>query len=183
VPGPGPRLRGLAGAALVLALLLGLGLHLHLLTDLGVRLMPASYLPALDLSNELHGWPQVAAVVQARRRGTEPVAGCHYTVCSQLAFASQGAFRVICPSPRLDQFDFAPGGDGSSFRGGDLIYVLDPRFPFPAQQLYRCRRVQELDTVRVLRGGRLVRAFRLQRCEAFQGLRALRWPPARRPAS
>ena len=175
--------RGLASAALALALLLGLGLHLHLLTDLGVRVMPAGYLPRLDLSNELHGWPAVAASLRAQRRPEEPVAGCHYTVCSQLAFVSHHAFPVICPSPRLDQFDLAPGGDGSARRGGDLIYVLDERFPFPADQLYRCDAVEELAPVRVMRGGRLVRFFRLQRCRGFRGLRELRWPPRALPAA
>jgi 4-amino-4-deoxy-L-arabinose transferase-like glycosyltransferase len=169
--------RGLIAATIALALLLGVGIHVYLLSDLGVRLMPAAYNARLDLSNELHGWPAVAAAVREQRRPDEPVAGCHYTVCSQLAFASRGAFPVLCPSPRLDQFDLEPGGDGSDRRGGDLLYVLDERFPFTADQLYRCGAVDELAPVSVERAGRTVRSFRLQRCRGYQGLRALRWPP------
>jgi 4-amino-4-deoxy-L-arabinose transferase-like glycosyltransferase len=168
--------RGLVAAAIVLALILGVGIHLYLLSDVGVRLMPASYNPRFDLSNELHGWPEVAAAIRAQRQPDEPVAGCHYTVCSQLAFASRGAFRVLCPSPRLDQFDLAAAGDGSSYRG-DLLYVMDERFPFSARELYRCTSVDELRAGLVKRADRIVRRFRLQRCRGFLGLRALQWPP------
>jgi 4-amino-4-deoxy-L-arabinose transferase-like glycosyltransferase len=165
---------------LALAVLVGLALHLHVLTDLGVRLLPnAWYRPRYDLGNELRGWDRVADAVnrQLRETGAALAAGCHYTSCAQLAFAARGRFEVRCPSPRLDQFDFSPGGDGSSRRGVDLIYVRDERFPFDARELYRCRRIRALDTVKVSRAGRVVRRFELQLCEGFSGLATRRWPP------
>jgi len=185
--------RGLAAAAVVFAGLAGLALHLHVLTDLGVRLMPASYQPRYDLSNELRGWPAVADAVAASLRPTggelavlassggsakrELVAGCHYTTCAQLTFAARRRFEVVCPSPRVDQFDLEPGGDGSARVGVDLLYVLDERFPFDADLLYQCRRVERLREVAIHRAGRLVRRFLLERCVGFAGLRAQRWPP------
>jgi 4-amino-4-deoxy-L-arabinose transferase-like glycosyltransferase len=172
------RVRVLTLIALSFSGLVALGFHVHLLSDVGVRMMPASYVPRYDLSNELVGWSQVADRVSLRaaRRPDLRVAGCHYTVCSQLAFASHGRFVVVCPSPRVDQFDFFAGGDGSR-AGGDLLYVWDERFAFGASKLYRCGAVRTLERVQVRRAGRVVRRFELQLCQGFGGLRARRWPP------
>jgi 4-amino-4-deoxy-L-arabinose transferase-like glycosyltransferase len=178
--------RILAALGLGLSALAALALHLHVLTDAGVRLLsrlpPGAYVARYDLSNELVGWDRVADTVAATlaRLPAEPrvrVAGCHYTSCSQLAFASRGRFQVVCPSARLDQYDFFPGGDGSSTHGGDLLYVRDERFPYDAGQLYRCDSVQPTTTVRIRRGGVQVRQFELQLCRNFDGLRARTWPP------
>ena len=180
-----PRRRLLVHLAAGFSALVALALHLHVMTDLGVRVLHAAgtYEPRYDLGNELRGWPEVAdAVHQAIiSSGSRPMnvlaAGCHYTSCAQLAFAAAGRFNVICPSPRVDQFDFGPDGDGSDLRGSELIYVRDPRFPFDVDQLYRCNRTREAGLVRILRAGILAREFKLQRCHGFQGLRATHWPP------
>lgn len=172
--------RGLTLAAIVFSALVGLALHLHVLTDLGVRLMPASYEPRYDLSNELCGWDRVASAVAreiAHSQARTLAVGSHYTSCAQLAFAARGRFAVRCPSPRLDQHDFFPGGDGSSLRGVDLVYVKDPRFPFEAAALYRCADLEQLPAVEIRRAGRLVRRFELERCRGFAGLASDRWPP------
>ena len=210
------RVRVLVWMALVFSGVVAIAFHLHLLTDLGLRMMPASYNARYDLSNELRGWPRVAdevcrwvrapvlgssgasgALVLAPLRGTPGygddakqrragtgiqisrviVAGCHYTTCSQLRFASRGRFRVICPSPRVDQFDFFEGGDGASRRGVDLLYVRDERFPWDAARLFRCAAVRGLSEVKIRRAGRTVRRFSLQLCSGFGGLRIQRWPP------
>ena len=144
--------------------------------------MPASYVPRYDLSNELVGWPEVADAVAEELRGSPAgrrpiVGGCHYTSCAQLAFAARGRFAVRCPSPRTDQFDLFPGGDGSRSRGVDLLYLRDERFPFEAQTLYRCGAAATRRAIRIQRGGRTVRRFELQLCRDFTGLRAKRWPP------
>jgi hypothetical protein len=158
-----------------------LAFHVHVLTDLGLRLMPQRYEPRYDLANELVGWPQVAdAVARAVRSTRDPAvaAACHYTSCSQLAFAARGRFEVLCPSPRLDQFDLStPEGDGARRRHVALIYVRDERFPFDAHELYRCAQVTAGEVLRIWRGGRVVRRFALQRCAGFAGLRAAQWPP------
>lgn len=177
-------LRILVAAHLAVALLVALALHLHVLTDLGVRLAAGApwYQARYDLSNELRGWDQVArAVESALPEGPVMVGGCHYTSCAQLAFAARGRFQVRCPSPRIDQFDFFPGGDGSSPRGLDLLYVRDERFPFDAHQLYRCRVVEPLRRVVLRRGGVAMRRFDLQLCRGFSGLASDRWPPLPSP--
>lgn len=177
-------LRWTSYTALGLAALLFVVFHVHVLTGFFVRRMPASYVPRYDLANELHGWPRIGDTVarwMLRARKSRPllVAGCHYTVCSQLRFAAHGRFEVLCPSPRLDQFDFFPGGDGSQRRGIDLLYLRDERFPFSVERLYRCASAQTLQTLPISRGGRIVRRFTLVLCRDFRGLRALGWPPAK----
>lgn len=171
--------RGLTMAALTFSAVVALAFHLHILTDLGVRLMPASYVPRYDLSNELRGWPEVAREVE-RQLHSNPgtvAAACHYTSCSQLRFAAAGRFEVLCPSPRLSQMDFFPGGDGSSRRGVNLLYLKDERFPYDAEVLYRCGSVTRQSEIRIWRAHRLVRRFQLQLCREFSGLRAATWPP------
>jgi 4-amino-4-deoxy-L-arabinose transferase-like glycosyltransferase len=186
------RLRGLSWAALGLAAITFVAFQLHVATDLGVRLMPQSYVPRYDLANELYGWPQVARAVgrarlalrRASPKRTVAAAACHYTSCSQLRYAARGVagerasrFEVLCPSPRADQYDLLPGGDGSQRRGIDLIYVLDERFPFAAETLYHCASTRTLERIAIRRGGRVVRRFALELCRDFGGLRATRWPP------
>jgi len=182
--------RAASTTALVIGGLVFALFHLHVMTDLGVRAAPKSYVPRYDISNELYGWPQVASVVQhALKAHQDPrstarsvaAAACHYTSCSQLRFAARGRFEVLCPSPRMSQYDFFPGGDGSARRGIDLLYVRDERFPFDAATLYQCAEVQPAQALRLIRAGRVVRRFELQWCLDFQGLRATRWPPQVQP--
>ena len=180
------RVRVLTWIALAFSGVVALAFHLHLLTDLGLRLMPPSYNARYDLSNELRGWPRVADEVwrqasagEERRQPRVIVAGCHYTTCSQLRFASGGRFQVICPSPRVDQFDFFEGGDGANLRDVDLLYLRDERFPWDAAQLFRCATVRPLSEVKIRRAGRTVRQFSLQLCRGFGGLLIKRWPPGK----
>ena len=185
-----PAVRRLSVVAVAFSLLLGLGFYLHALTDLGLRLAPPGYVARYDLSNELYGWPQVAAALDLRLRKLDDgrptaiaVAGCHYTTCAQLRFAAAGRFSVLCPSPRRDQFDYFPGGDGAARHGIDLLYLRDERFPFSASELYRCATIQSYPPISIQRGGRIVRRFTPELCRRFSGLGALSWPPAppRRP--
>jgi hypothetical protein len=157
------------------------------MSDLGVLLAPAAYDGRLDLSNELRGGPEVAAAAARALARRDPrarpalVVGAHYTTCAQLAFTAGARFDVACPSPRLDQFDFSAGGDGSQARGVDLLYVKDDRFPFDAAELYRCLDgVERPSVVEVRRARRVVRRFELQLCRRFDGLGAGVWPPPRR---
>jgi 4-amino-4-deoxy-L-arabinose transferase-like glycosyltransferase len=178
--------RTLTVLSLIFSGLLALALHIHVLTDLGIRRMPSSYIPRYDLSNELRGWDQVAdrvagVVIRRTQAAARPlkVAACHYTVCAQLAFAARGRFTVLCPSPRVDQFDFFPGGDGSEQIGIDLLYVKDERFPFTADKLYRCQTSTEEGFIEIHRSQRVIRRFELQLCRGYSGLRIKSWPPAK----
>ena len=175
------RIRTLTWIALAFSGVAALVFHVHILTDLGVRLMPASYNARYDLSNELRGWDQVADEIDRLSTGASVlpvVAGCHYTTCSPLMFAARGRYNVICPSPRVDQFDFFPGGDGSRLHR-DILYVRDERFPWDAAQLFHCRRSHEVSKVEISRGRRVARRFSVQLCGGFWGLRIKRWPPPR----
>ncbi|MCB9558322.1 MAG: glycosyltransferase family 39 protein [Deltaproteobacteria bacterium] len=176
--------RWLVIGAVALSALLAAAFHTHVLSDAVVRLMPTSYQPRFDLANELRGWPRVSKelrrlrLVYRRTRRPMLVAGCHYTVCSQLAFVANRRFRVLCPSPRRDQFDYLHGGDGQQLRDVDLIYVRDElRFPFSAAELYRCGQLKEVGRLRIRRALRVVRRFAFELCLDFQGLRAQTWPP------
>lgn len=176
--------RILAGSAAILGFIVAVGFEVHVLTDLGVRLMPASYQPRYDLSNELHGWPTVADTLAqqvrklTRSRSKPLVAACHYTTCSQLRFAARGRFAVVCPSPRIDQFDFEPGGDGSMQIGKNLLYLWDERFPFSTEKLYSCKKQYFIKKINITRASRIVRKFKIFYCLDFQGLATSTWPPS-----
>ena len=174
------RVRTLTWIALAFSGVAALVFHVHILADIAVRLMPASYNARYDLSNELRGWDLVAERV-SHHTGTGLVVGCHYTTCAQLAFAARGRYRVACPSPRVDQFDFFPGGDGTHHKWtDDFIYVRDERFPWDAAQLYDCAVSGEVSAVTLVRAGRVARRFSIQTCEGFRGLRIKRWPPPKK---
>lgn len=181
--------RRLIRAAMACSGLFFLAFHVHVLTDVGVRLMPSSYIPRYDLSNELVGWDRVAERVAALTGGRAGRSGeheltavsAHYTSCSQLRFAAAGRFPVDCLSGRLDQFDFAVGSKARREMLRQLIYVWDERFPFEARELYRCERTRELAALEVVRAGRIVRRFRFASCEGYGGLATESWPPHRAP--
>lgn len=143
-------------------------LHLAVFTTLLPDALGARrYEPRHDLSTELHGWPEVAEAALAARSPGEPLAGSHYTICSQLAFGlarvrGRGAARVLCLSREVDDFDL--WGDGSADGVDAVLYVEDDRFGAPAAEVFgpgwRLERVGELD----LRRGRwVVRRFRFVR--------------------
>jgi hypothetical protein len=105
-----------------------------------------------DLTNDLYGWPRVAAAVRRMRAEALPVVGFHYTTCAQIAFALRdGSDRVRCLDAAVDDFDLWDRGGLPP--GAPVIAIEDPRFdrpPFPA-----ARRIE----VPLRRGGVVVRAF------------------------
>lgn len=160
------RLRAWTWAAAIWLVVVLLVLHLAVWTPLLQVVLGARYEPRYDLTNELHGWPEVARTVLEARRLDEPVAGSHYTICSQLRFsldavAGPGTLRVVCLSPEVDDFDL--WGDGSTTGVGSVLYLEDDRFGTPVGEVFPDRRVRAVDRVDLVRHGRVVRSFRLFR--------------------
>jgi len=105
-----------------------------------------------DLTNDLRGWPAVAAAVRRIGAGGLPVVAFHYTTCSQTAFAlGEGADRVHCLSEPLDDFDLWDRGGLPP--GAPAIAIEDPRFDRP-----RGHWARQID-VPLWRGGVVVRRF------------------------
>lgn len=159
------RAVGWAAAGLLAAFLLVL--HVAVYAPALPRLLgPDRYEPRYDLAVELRGWPEVSRAVLAARRPGEPVAGSHYTVCSQLVHGlaeegGRGAARVLCLSEEVDDFDL--WGDGSAAGLPSVLYVEDDRFGAPAGAVLPGRDLEEASVVRLRWGGVVVRTLRLVR--------------------
>jgi hypothetical protein len=143
---------GVAWSVVVLVLL-----HLAVWTPLLVWATPrAAYDGRLDLTNDLRGWPEVAAAV-ARITPPPlsdlPVVAPHYTSAAQLAFAlgREDGDRVHSLSGALDDFDL--WGRGSLPPGTLAVVLDDPRFPRAPLPTLRT------EEVAVVRGGHVVRRF------------------------
>lgn len=162
-----PRLpsRRLVAASAALGGLVVAAVFAWALVPSAIGLAPASYDPRLDLTNELYGWPNVAAVVRDEAAaewtpGSAPgdvvVVGPHWVVCAQLEAALRGALPVGCDTPIRDDFDdWYPR---ARWHAADVIvWVTDRRFgPPPELPSYVATRSRE---VQVHRDGRVVRVF------------------------
>ncbi|MBI2895250.1 MAG: glycosyltransferase family 39 protein [Deltaproteobacteria bacterium] len=152
---PGFLGRGLARAAVIWSAGALVVLHLYVLTPLAPLSLPAgAYDPKVDIANELHGWPAVARAVRRARRPGDLVAAGHYTMCAQLE-VSLGDPNVRCMTGEVDDWDL--WGRGRLPDRAPTIFVSDERYPTVP------RGARLVDVVRVRRGGREVRAFRLWR--------------------
>lgn len=148
--------------------------HVHILTPAFVKMMPASYNPKYDLTNELYGWDTVGGRIETRYRamgGNAPfLLGYHYTFCSQLMFATGGRIETRCLNRRTDEFDFLPGAQGP-FTGRDALYVRDNRYRKAPGEMFAFDRCDPDEKIIVERGGRKVREFELFICRGFRGLK------------
>jgi hypothetical protein len=145
---------------------------LHLKTDLIFKLIPEddAYNPALDLSNELRGWPEVAekaTELLAQMPENAFLASYHYTMCGQLAYATRHANRqTACLAPRRSAFDYiAPN---TPLKGRDALLVTDSRyFRNPSEWATCGGGLHEAAQVSVTRAARVVRRFTLWRCDRY----------------
>lgn len=157
--------RRLVVASAALGGLIVAGVHAWALVPSAVRLAPASSDPRLDLTNELYGWPRVAAAARdeafaawtpATRPGDIAIVGPHWVVCAQLEAALRGAIPIGCDTPIRDDFDdWYPR---TRWRDADVIvWVTDRRFgpppELPDHVVLRSREVP------IERAGRVVRLF------------------------
>ena len=145
-------------------------LHLLVFTTAWPVLVGAErYEPRYDLATELWGWPEMMDYVLPLRRPGEPLAGNHYTNCSQLALAlaqraGPQAGRVLCLSPEQDDYDY--WGQGTMEGQTSVLYVEDSRFGRPAAEVFAglpAHRLVEVGQFDLRRGSWTVRRFRLVR--------------------
>lgn len=145
---------------------------IHVSTPALIRLLPSSlYRPKVDITNELYGWPALGELARrwVARTQARFVMSYHYTMCSQLSHAVNDRIPTLCPTNRLDQFDFMT--DERAFHGETGIFVGDNRYRRPPQEAVFCRKVTRLEELDVYRGGVWVRRFVLYRCDGYAGVR------------
>jgi hypothetical protein len=131
-------------------------------------LWPALPFPARD--EMFAGWKQLALRVDAERRamGGEPlVVGCTYKPAAELAFYLPG--RPSTQSAGVfgeNGLQFDEWLDPAAVRGRSLLLVIDPRERRTCAGKERlCATLTRLEPEVAMRGGDLVSAFELYRCE------------------
>lgn len=139
-----------------------------LVPALSAHLLPASADAALDISNELYGWPTAIDAVREvvdEARIADPsdvpaVVGPTYTICAQLHAGLERDIPVGCDDPlRTDFDDWLPR---EAWRRADqLIFVTDNRFPVDLDARFPHRFVARSWTVPVARDHRLLRTFKV----------------------
>jgi hypothetical protein len=164
---PAPSRRLVAASGVLAGVVVAVG-YAWALTPSLMRLLPASYEPRLDLTNELFGWPDVIRAVREEVQMAAPtsredpsdiaVVGPHWVICAQLDAALAGEVAVGCDSSVRDDFDdWWPRALWR--RAETIVWVTDDRFPtapeLPMRALIRTREV------RIDRGPRMIRRFRI----------------------
>jgi len=148
-------------------------LLVHLLTPLGLYVLKNfEYNPRFDLANELMGWPRVAAQVEQIIGPQEevPLASYHYTICSQLWFASARGRPVYCLNNRLDQFDFFSLGDLPALKRDKILFIHDNRYNKKPQEIFRAKNIQHIKELTIERVGIKVRRFNFYFIEGYKGI-------------
>ncbi len=156
--------------------------HAWVLVPAAARLRPESADAALDIANELVGWPEAALAVRevvdearsddphadgtsaAEPRRGQPldvaVVGPFYTVCAQLEARLAREVAVGCDDPIRDDFDgWLPRATWRSAKS--VIFVTDNRFNVDVEARFPRRYVVHSWTVPVARADRVVRTFRI----------------------
>ena len=165
------QIRGIGQRVLIagggLAAVLTAIVHAWILVPSFATLLPASFDPKLDITNELYGWPAAIKSVRAAMLETatpfDPmghdviVVGPHWIVCAQLQ-AAMPDVRVGCATPIKDDFDgWVPR---EKWRAADkVLYVTDNRFPGNGASELPGHVVASEHTTRVYRAGRPARTF------------------------
>ena len=141
----------------------------------GVKLLPTSFDPRIDIANELYGWPRaidaVAQVLEEERGHGQDVVvvGPHWVICAQIAAALGRDVEVGCDTPIGDDFDqWHPRALWQ--RTDKIVYVSDNRFMHDdfAKRFPDRARTMALE-VTVMRGGRTARVFTISVFEKRAG--------------
>ena len=164
-----PRLSArLTAAAVATGLAFSAIAHAWVLVPASVRLVPASTDPALDIANELFGWPTAIDAVREivdESRIADPndvpaVVGPVYTICAQLHAGLERDIPVGCDDPiRSDFDDWLPRPEWE--RADQIVFVTDNRFPVDLAARFPHRFAARTWTVPVARDQRLIRTFRV----------------------
>ncbi len=141
-------------------------LHVWVLVPACARLIPEEQ-EKVDIANELYGWPRALAVAREmitdERIGTGKgpvVVTPHWVLSAQLAAGLGADVPVACDMTIPTDFDdWEPA---VVWRNADsLLFVTDARFPVDLNARFPDRHVTNERTVSVLRGGRIIRTFKL----------------------
>jgi hypothetical protein len=164
--------RKLVVAGVITGLALAGAVYAWVLSPSLLRYAPASYDAKVDIANELYGWPQATRAASEMLEEGEATDGIRrdawlvgpsWMVCAQLQ-VNVPAARVGCATDgRTDFDDWAPS---AKWKQADVIvFVTDDRMPVDPQTLIPSFYVERTSRVSVLRGGRIVRTFRLSLLE------------------
>lgn len=148
-------------------------LHLVCLTPFIPYIVPDNYYePKYDITNELYGWNEFIKVLRNRLKDKIPVAGPHYTVCSQISYhlkRNSLENEVYCITEEVDDFDI--WGKGEKRVPNQFIYITDNRFPYNHKLLERIleRKLVLLSQgkYQFKRGGKTTRIFSYYILQSF----------------
>jgi len=162
--------RKLVGSAVAIGLALVAAVYAWVLSPSLLRFAPASYDAKADISNELFGWRDAARAANEMMQDTTSetgevpwLVGPSWMVCAQLQATSPDA-RVGCVTSIPSDFDdWAPRS--RFLQSNALVYVTEAK-PFereepPLPDALRAFHVARTERVSIVRGGKVVRAFRL----------------------
>ncbi len=160
--------RRLVGSAMATGLGLVLAVHVWILSPSLLRFAPASYDPKVDIANELFGWPQASrsagGLVDDAEAGQGMkldawLVGPSWMVCAQLQANAPQAQVGCATSTPTDFDDWAPRSRWS--KADAIVFVTDDRMPVDVASVVPSFHTERTERVSVLRGGRIVRTFRL----------------------
>lgn len=159
--------RKLVGAAIGVGLALVVAVHAWILSPSLLRYAPKGYDAKVDISNELYGWRDAtraaSEMIQDAEAGSGTkldawIVGPAWTTCAQLQ-AGLPAAHVGCVTDAPSDFDdWAPR---ARWKRADVILFVDlgDGSKLPAE--LGAFHVARTERVSVVRGGRIVRTFRL----------------------
>jgi len=160
--------RRLIGASIATGMIMVLAVHVWILAPSLLRFAPSGYDAKVDIANELFGWPLATRSAAELVEDAEGAAGTHldvwvvgpsWMVCAQLQ-ANAPQTNVGCSTTVPSDFDdWAPRSRWS--RADAIVFVTDDRMPVDPATLLPTFHTERTERVSVLRGGRIVRTFRL----------------------
>ncbi len=164
--------RKLVGWGTALGLALIAAVHAWILSPSLLRYAPASYDASVDISNELYGWPDATRAIDdllaeaqaesGAKQGTW-IVGPNWMTCAQLQAGMRSA-QVGCATGdrRTDFDDWAP--PNKTWKRADLVVFVETK-DTPLPDSLRAYHVARTERVSVVRGGRIVRTFRISLLE------------------
>jgi hypothetical protein len=133
-----------------------------------LRYAPKSYDAKVDIANELFGWSKAAQHVTEIAQEADTELGMHldtwvvgpsWMVCAQLQAAMPEMHVGCATDERTDFDDWAPR---TKWEHADVIvFVTDDRMPVEPEKLIPTFHVGRTERITLIRGGRIVRTFRV----------------------
>jgi hypothetical protein len=124
-----------------------------------------------DITNVLYGWDEAGeAVLEESEKlpgDNKFILTHHYLLAGQLAYAMQGRLHVYDVNKKIDAFDFYD--DNIPPLGGNFIFVAESQFKKPPERYYRFDHCDEPRELKIYRGEKFARLFRIYKCYDYQG--------------